>query len=327
MSKTNTNTSTNTASTHGHSGAGSTAGTDNLVKTGEYSTGLEHGSAPPGTQTTNAVPIVGDSHQNRISGVANTPGVVGAPGAPGSGDGLVVNNGLGGPLGGSVVLGGQCECTMNGGSCQHGAGKCMCRGCTTRATTVNPGINIGVSTTQYTAPVGTTGIGGGVADPGVGIAGLVHSQNASGQQVNPSDSNCACVKKTGSCQCAPGACSCENCQAKKTSMQHTQAARGTDTTTHGHHHQHHHQHHTGSEGHHQRLDQGGVSNIAPLGGSEYASHTSNNPDAAYKSSTTNTPAVNTAGSNKGPVTDNTDMNSAYKKGDYTEGKPITKTEY
>jgi len=329
---TNNNTNRNMNTTHGHSGAGVTSGTDDLVKTGNYSTGLERGG---NGYPSNAVPIIGNTHQNRVSGVATVPGVAGGmmPGNVGSGDGLVVNNGLGGPLGGSVVMGGQCECTMNGGSCQHGAGKCVCRGCTTRATTINPGINVGVSTTQYTAPVGTTGIAGGVTDPGVGIAGVVNPVNSSGQWVNPADSNCACVKNGGTCNCPPGACNCENCTAKRSSMQYTSAAQG--------HHHHHHGHHAGTgmamgtgmgmgtgstqtstttntTTNTRRMDQSGVSNIAPLGGSEYP-NTRTNPDAAYKSSTTANPPVNTKGTT-GPITDNSDV--AYKKGDYMEGHPV-----
>ena len=80
-----------------------------------------------------------------------------------TGDGLVVDSNIGGPLGGSKVVGGT--------------------GRTNDATSVNPGINIGVSTHQYTAPVGTSGIGGGVADPGVGMAGVVHPTNPIGQYV------------------------------------------------------------------------------------------------------------------------------------------------
>jgi len=291
--------------THGHTGAGETSGTDTLVKTGEYSTGLE---AQPGAYPTNtAVPIVGNSYQNRVSGVAGAPGVVGAPG---SGDGLAVGSSIGGPLGGSVVLGGQCECTMNGGTCSHGAGKCVCRGCTTRATTVNPGINIGVSTTQYTAPVGTTGIGGGVADPGVGIAGRLQPVNSSGAYVAPSDANCECVKKGGSCNCAPGQCKCENCSAKRSSMQHTSAGAG------GAHHHHHHHHHNNAHAETHRIDQGG---IAPIAGTEYTSP-NGNPDAAYKSHTTT--SVNTAGTGtSGPLTDNSNL--PYKPSDYTTGKPVT----
>lgn len=155
-----------------------------------------------------------------------------------NGDGLMVNSNLGGPLGGTVVLGGQCECLRNGGKCSHGAGQCTCRGCTTAATSINPGINIGVSTHQYTAPVGTSGIGGGVADPGVGMAGVVAPTNAAGQHVNSTLQNCECVKNGGVCNCAPGQCKCTNCTAHRKSLAATNAAHtvghghtGTSTTT------------------------------------------------------------------------------------------------
>jgi len=196
---------------HANTGAGDTYGhSDTIVKTGQYPTGIENNTTGVPLRTTahlpssvsdrnhqphgaglaaaatgahaahlpagNAVPVVG-GHQNVITGVNNVP-TAGpqmqntVPNAANR-DGLVVNDGLGGPLGGAVILGGQCECLANGGACSHGAGKCVCRGCTSQATTVNPGINIGVSTAQYTAPAGTSGFGGGVADKGTGIAGLV----------------------------------------------------------------------------------------------------------------------------------------------------------
>ena len=122
-----------------------------------------------------------------------------------NGDGLVLASNIGGPMGGSVVMGGQCECTRNGGTCGHGAGQCSCRGCTTAATSINPGINIGVSTHQYTAPVGTSGIGGGVADPGVGMAGVVNTTNPDRPAGQCGDmQNCDCVRKAGVCNCAAG---------------------------------------------------------------------------------------------------------------------------
>jgi len=134
--------------TTGVTGAEDTTGTDTIVKTGNYVTGLEHHAVNP-----TPIPVVGNSHQNRIVGMAGAPGPVprtsagplhaGATGAP---------VGVGGPLGGAVVLGGQCECLMNGGTCSHGAGQCRCRGCATPATTVNPGQNVGISdTVDHTA--------------------------------------------------------------------------------------------------------------------------------------------------------------------------------
>jgi len=191
---------------HANTGAGDTYGhSDTIVKTGQYATGLENSTTNVPLRTTAhlpssvsdshhnavghglvagaahqqagaAVPIVG-GHENVRTGVNNIP-TAGPqiqntiPNAANR-DGLVVNDGLGGPLGGAVVLGGQCECLANGGACKHGAGACVCRGCTAQSTTVNPGINIGVSTAQYTAPAHTSGLGGGVGEHGTGIAGLV----------------------------------------------------------------------------------------------------------------------------------------------------------
>jgi len=310
------------SSTYGQTGAGDTRGTDQVVKTGNYQTGIE-----PGLVGSGAVPVVGDSYQNRMSGIATNPGAAGPglmTGPPqhtvagsGNGDGLVVNNGLGGPLGGSVVLGGQCECTRNGGSCQHGAGKCICRGCTTRATTVNPGINVGVSTSQYTAPVGTSGIGGGVADHGVGISGIVNTKNASGATVNATDANCQCVRNGGVCNCPSGNCSCTNCGAKRSSMQHTSAASGTGT----HHHQQHHHHHAGAAAgtaaDRHNID-GHPTGGKPLGGSEYVSH--NIPaDSHYKSSQSNMP-VDTQSGARSPITDNS--NYPYPAKDFTAAHPV-----
>jgi hypothetical protein len=182
------------------------------------------------------VPVVGTSYQNRIAAV---PGAAGpAPAANAgplhtqqSGDGLAVVSGIGGPLGGSVVLGGQCECLRNGGTCSHGAGKCLCRGCTTAATTVNPGINIGVSTTQYTAPVGTTGLGGGVSEAGTQMAGVVNNTNTVGQPITASSQNCECIKNGGKCSCPAGACTCNNCKAHRQSMQATRSTPGSATVT------------------------------------------------------------------------------------------------
>jgi hypothetical protein len=183
-------------------------------------------------------------------------------------DGLALVSGLGGPLGGSVVLGGQCECTRNNGVCSHGAGKCMCRGCTAAATTINPGINIGVSTTQYTAPVGTSGLGGGVAESGTGMSGVMNSTNTVGAPVNTATQNCECVKTAGVCNCAPGQCVCTNCRAHRHSLQATSAA-------------------------------------APLAGSEYIG-TNNGPN--YTSSTTSHHTTTTTGSNlSGPITDNSSV--------------------
>ena len=168
-----------------------------------------------------------------------------------TGDGLVVASNLGGPLGGTIVLGGQCECLRNGGTCGHGAGQCTCRGCTTAATSINPGINIGVSTHQYTAPVGTSGIGGGVGEGGVGMAGVVNPTNPIGQPVSAAVQNCDCVRNKGVCKCAPGQCECTNCTAHRKSLAATQAtsgARSTTTTTTG---------------------PASTTTTGPLGGSEY----------------------------------------------------------
>jgi len=289
--------------THGHTatgGQGSGVGTDKLIKTGEYQTGLERGAVVPGGAS--AVEVVGNSYQNRVSGVPNNPTVpLQAPGTMGvggpsstvggahNGDGLVVDNSLGGVFGSGVVLGGQCECLRNGGTCEHGAGQCVCRGCTTRATTVNPGVNIGISTTQYTAPAGTSGIGGGVTEPGVGIAGMVHPVNTTGKMVNPTDANCECVKNGGVCQCTPGACTCNNCAAKRRSMQHTSTATtGAPITT-----------NSNMSGNRHNIDSGHVSSV--VGGSEYVTSSGGNPDAAYHSSTTTTRPITDATS---PLTDN-----------------------
>jgi hypothetical protein len=96
-------------------------------------------------------------------------------------------------------------------------------------------------------------------------------------------------------------------------MQHTSAAAGA-----GHqHHPHHHLHRPGPNETH-RIDQGGVSNFAPLAGSEYVSPHPN-PDAAYKSSTTTSTTTKTSGA-YGPLTDNS--NVPYKESDYIEGKPM-----
>jgi len=187
------------------------------------------------------------------------------------------------------VLGGQCECTMNGGSCNHGQGKCICRGCTTRATTVHPGINLGMSTTQYTAPVTTTGIGGGVADPGVGIAGVVHPVNASGAMVNPTDANCLCVKNGGTCKCNNN-CECTNCSAKRRSMQHASTSTTTTMSGHG----------------------------AALAGSEYASGNTR-PDSSYRSTTTTHTTLDRGGA-ASPITDNS--NYPYPAKDFTAAKPV-----
>ena len=142
----NSNSSKNQPSSNratGVTGANETTGTDTIVKTGDYVTGLENHSVNP-----TPIPVVGNSHQNRIVGMAGETGP--APRANAgplhaSAGGAPV--GVSGPLGGAVVLGGQCECLMNGGTCSHGAGQCRCRGCATPATTVNPGQNVGVSDT------------------------------------------------------------------------------------------------------------------------------------------------------------------------------------
>jgi len=268
--------------TKGTTGANETVGTDGLVKTGNYVTGLENHPTNP-----TPVPVVGDSYQNRVTGVSGAQGPAPRENAgplhtqagANNGNGLAVVSGIGGPLGGSVVLGGQCECTRNGGTCQHGAGNCICRGCTTAATTVNPGINIGVSTTQYTAPVGTSGIGGGVADHGTGIAGIVNPTNTVGAPVSAANANCECVKNKGACNCN-GNCACTNCAAHRKSMQATSAGAGR-----------------------------------ALGGSEYVG--TSGPNYTSATTTTTTTRTNASGS---PVTDNS--NVPYKPSDYTTGKPV-----
>ena len=228
-----------------------------------------------------------------------------------NGDGLVVASNLGGPLGGSVVLGGQCECLRNGGTCGHGAGQCSCRGCTTAATSINPGINIGVSTHQYTAPVGTTGIGGGVADPGVGMAGMVNSTNPIGQPVSAAVQNCDCVRKAGVCNCAPGQCSCTNCTAHRKSLAATQATSNTGNST--------------STSTYTTTTQPIVtSSTTVLGGSEYVG--GQQPNYTYGSSAPTTGGAAVSGGITGsavsdvPVTDNS--NVPYKASDYIEGKPV-----
>ena len=117
---TNTNT-TNTATAQ--TGANDTRGTNNIVKTGNYVTELEHHPVNP-----TPIPVVGNTHQNRITGLEGAAGPVprssagpvhaGAGGAP---------VGLSGPLGGAVVLGGLDP--------------------NTPAVTVNPGQNVGISDT------------------------------------------------------------------------------------------------------------------------------------------------------------------------------------
>jgi len=217
-----------------------------------------------------------------------------------NGDGLVLASNLGGPLGGSVVLGGQCECLRNGGKCGHGVGQCSCRGCTTAATSINPGINVGVSTHQYTAPVGTSGIGGGVADPGVGMAGVVNSTNPVGQPVNAATQNCNCVRTAGVCNCKPGQCDCTNCTAHRKSLAATQATQAastynTTTTT--------------------------VQPTSVLGGSEYVG--GQKPNYTYSSTTGGAPVsggITGSAVSDVPVTDNS--NVPYKPSDYTEGKPV-----
>jgi len=119
-----TTTTTTTHTTGAHPVAHTTPG---VVHTGPVAhTGPVNGPASI------AVPIVGDSHKNVVTGSNIAPGVQQA----------------GGPLGGGILLGGQCECLRNGGTCKHGAGQCNCRGCVTPDTTVNPGVNVGVSTGQ-----------------------------------------------------------------------------------------------------------------------------------------------------------------------------------
>jgi len=135
----------------GVSGANETVHNDGVVKTGDYVTGLEPGLANSNLGPT-PIPVVGNSHQNRIAGAPMTmgPAPAGNAGplhtAPGA-SGFTAPVGVSGPLGGGVVLGGQCECLRNGGTCAHPAGQCLCRGCSTASTVVNPGMNIGVSNT------------------------------------------------------------------------------------------------------------------------------------------------------------------------------------
>ena len=210
-------------------------------------------------------------------------------------DGLAVASNLGSSLAGAVVLGGQCECTQNGGVCKHGAGQCMCRGCTTAATSLNPGINIGVSTHQYTAPVGTTGLGGGVSEAGTGMAGVVNPTNTVGAPVQSAVQNCECVRTAGVCNCAPGQCACTNCAAQRRSTQATKAGSSSSTAT-------------------------------PLGGSEYVG---SGTTPAYTSSTTTSSTTRTTNDGvKSPLTDNSDVaytntDVPYTKKDYTQGTPVS----
>ena len=101
------------------------------------------------TTTTSAATAAPQVHHTVPSGV--------------TGDGLVVDSNIGGPLSDASVRG--------------------ARSSASDATTLNPGINIGVSTHQYTAPVGTSGLGGGVGEKGTGMAGVVHGTNPLGQPV------------------------------------------------------------------------------------------------------------------------------------------------
>lgn len=140
----------------GRTGAEETAGNDRVVKTGDYVTGLEPAAAALGPTP---VPVVGDSYQHRITGAPTPVGpIMPANAGPlhstttSATGGLPAVAGQSGPLGGGVVLGGQCECLRNGGTCSHGIGQCNCRGCSTGATTVNPGLNVGVAdTVNHTA--------------------------------------------------------------------------------------------------------------------------------------------------------------------------------
>jgi hypothetical protein len=92
-------------------------------------------------------------------------------------------------------------------------------------TSVNPGVNVGMSTVQYTAPVGTTGLGGGVAEAGTGIPGVVNPTNTVGVPVSTTVQNCECVKSAGVCNCTPGECGCVNCKAGRMSRQAAMASR------------------------------------------------------------------------------------------------------
>ena len=129
-------TTTTSSSTHNNNsnvatavtGANDSRGTDNVVKTGDYVTGLETHAVNP-----TPIPVVGNTHQNRVTGLEGAAGPVprqnagplhtAVSGAP---------TGLSGPLGGAVMLGGTDP--------------------NTPAVTVNPGRNIGVSdTVDHTA--------------------------------------------------------------------------------------------------------------------------------------------------------------------------------
>ena len=130
-----------------------------LATAGHPADGVVINETPSTTTTTTAAatqPIVKQQQHTVPSGA--------------TGDGLVVDSNIGGPLGGSKVVGGRGDSN-------------------TDATSVNPGINIGVSTHQYTAPVGTSGIGGGVLDSGTGMAGVVHPTNPIGQPVSTKTAN------------------------------------------------------------------------------------------------------------------------------------------
>lgn len=135
----------------GVSGANETVHNDGVVKTGDYVTGLEPGIAGSALGPT-PIPVVGNSHQNRIAGAPMTTGPAPAVNAGNlhttAGTGGPAMAGVSGPLGGGIVLGGQCECMRNGGACAHPSGQCPCRGCSTASTVVNPGMNLGVSSTH-----------------------------------------------------------------------------------------------------------------------------------------------------------------------------------
>ena len=116
-------------STTGITGANETTGSDRVVKTGEYVTGLEPAAANLGPTP---IPVIGSSHQNRIAGAPQQVGPVPQAGAgplhTTGGPVPAAAAGQSGPLGGGVVLGGQCECMRNGGTCPAPGGAVQVQG-------------------------------------------------------------------------------------------------------------------------------------------------------------------------------------------------------
>jgi len=263
---------------------------DNVVKTGGYTTGAEggHGVAAPaghavpvtaynqsavtGTQITNQ-PNAGAQLQNTVPNAANR-------------DGLVVNDGIGGARGGAAILGGQGESEI------------------AKATTVNPGINIGVSTTQYTAPAGTSGIGGGVAERGTGIAGLVHAitHPFSHAPVDKAHEHCECVKKNGSCSCPPGTCACSVCTGLR-AAELAKAKAHEEKAKHGH------GHHDTKDTHHHDTHHGHTA--AAVTTAAATTHATHATHATHPVATT---AVHTTHTNTVPVVTG-----------HATGHPVTKT--